>query len=425
MKKKLILLTFASIALSSCGGNSGNAEQEKDKEGNTIVKILFHVNSNTAEGQAYAARLKAFNDAYRNEGIRASGTFKARNSGAGDYDVYLANLQRQGKLHDIITFDAPLCANYADTRLLWDISGEIDEEERNDFITLNRFNGKVYGLPIMESSAGFYYNKVLFRQAGINVDAYTVDNPWTFDQFKDVCRALLNAGITPVDMRYSMTTDETAPYLLYPFIYAAGGDFVSSDGKKATGYFDKQETKNGFQFLKDILTEGYTKNTLKDSDFFAGNVGMLLSSGWTIPQLRRDFTETVPEWGLLPYPQSVTKASANGSWCYGVTNNGVKDKSATMKLLKWMASSESTTEVTKATGMIPSRKSAIPAYDNGSPEKLLYEQLEKTGKARPATVGYSKFSEIFNDIIYQLKEGNVNDIVNNATSTFQRYLNNL
>ena len=98
---------------------------------------------------------------------------------------------------------------------------------------------------------------------------------------------------------------------------------------------------------------------------------MLLSSGWTIPDLDNKYKENFPDrnsWGILPYPQGTEKASATGSWCYGVTDNGVEDKTATMLVFDFLTSAESAVEITNATGMIPARKSVENNYQNGSPE---------------------------------------------------------
>ena len=45
---------------SACGG--GSSESSTDADGNTIVKIMFHVDQKSAEGQAYKKRIDAFND---------------------------------------------------------------------------------------------------------------------------------------------------------------------------------------------------------------------------------------------------------------------------------------------------------------------------------------------------------------------------
>ena len=403
------------------GGNGGGAPSI-DADGNTIVKIMFHVDKSSTEGQAYQKRINAFNAAYKDQKIKAQAVFKARSAGASGYETELQNNQLEGTLADIITFDAPNTAAYASSGLLYDISELIPAEEQEKFFSLNKYDGKLYGLPIQESSAGFYYNKKIFRAAGIDVSGFTAENPWTFEQFKDVCSKLKNHGVVAVDMRLDATKDETAPYLLYPFIYAAGGSFVSDDGYTAKGYYNSQATANGFQFIKDLITAGYTSYAIGATDFFTEKVGMYLSSGWTIPDLDnkyRDNFASRDDWGLLPYPQGAAAASATGSWSYAITNNHHEDKTAAVELLKWMTSAESSEAITNATGMIPARKDVVKNYEVGSPEYTLLKQLELSGKERPVTVAYPTFSTTFNQIVYGLGNGNVSELLNNATNTLQ------
>lgn len=423
---KILSLAMISLLLAGCGGGNPGTP-EVDDNGNTIVKIMFHVDEKSAEGIAYKKLISSFNKQYASEHIKANASFIVRTTGAGDYETSLISLKLDHNLPDIITFDAPNCASYADAEILYDITDSITAEEQADFLSVNKYQNRIYGLPIQESSAGFYYNKNIFRDAGIDVSGYTVDNPWTFDQFKDVCSRLKTKGVTPVDMRLDATKDETGTYLLYPFIYAAGGQFLSEDGLTATGYLDSEKSIKGFQFFKDLLTAQYTSTSIGATDFFTGKVGMYLSSGWTIPELDHNFPNTFPNrdaWGLLPYPKDEKSASATGSWCYGLTDNGIENKEPALKLLKHLTTAESATSVTNATGMIPSRRSCVTNYQPGSPEKVLLDQLDKTGIARPATIGYPVFSTKFLEIIYGLKDTNdVGSLVRTKTASLQEELN--
>ena len=425
----IMLVLMMLLGLVACGDPSDvNGEQPTDKDGNTIVKIMFHVDKSSTEGQAYQKRIDAFNAAYKDQKIKAQAIFKARSAGASGYETELLNNQLEGTLADIITFDAPNTAAYATSGLLYDISSLISAEDQEKFYSLNKYDGKLYGLPIQESSAGFYYNKKIFRDAGIDVSAYSAENPWTFEQFKDVCARLKAHDVTAVDMRLDATKDETAPYLLYPFIYAAGGNFVSNDGYTATGYYNSNETAKGFQFIKDLISEGYTSYAIGATDFFTGKVGMYLSSGWTIPDLDnkyREYFSSRDDWGLLPYPKDVVAASATGSWSYAITNNHHSDKTATLELLKWMTSAESSEAITNATGMIPARKDVVKNYAVGSPEYTLLKQLELSGKERPATVAYPTFSTTFNQVIAGLDNSDVASLLNSATNTLQTEMNRL
>lgn len=418
----LFLTVFASLALMACGGGDTDSV---DEDGNKIVKIMFHVNETSAEGQAYKKRITAFNAAYKDKKIKASASYVARTTGASQYETDLMNRQQEGTLPDIITFDAPNCASYAKSKLLYSLEGLVPQETLDDFITISKYDGKAYGLPIQESSVGFFYNKRIFAAAGIDVSGISVDNPWTFEQFVDVCSRLKNHCQTVVDMRLDATKDETATYMLYSFIHAAGGEFVSEDGYTATGYLNSPATAKGFTFLQNLIKSGYTGYDIGATDFFTGKVAMYLSSGWTIPDLDYKYPDVFPNrdtWGLLPYPKDVAKASATGSWCFGITNNGKSDKSAAAELLLWLTSPESSKAITDATGMIPARKSVETNYAVGSPEYVLYKQLSDTGKARPDTVGYPKFTTIFNQIIAELKDGNVSSILNTKAQSLQAEL---
>ena len=426
---QIFLLVLTALTVISCDG--GEEVAEFDEDGNKIVRIVFHVNETTDEGQAYKKRINAFNLAYKDQKIKATAKFEARTTGVGSFETKLTQQKLEGTLPDIITFDAPNCASYANAELLYKMDGLVPNDVLNDFMSVSTYNNGVYGLPIQESSAGFFYNKKIFAEAGIDVSGYTVDNPWTFDQFMDVCNRLKNFQEShgykkyPVDMRLDATQDEMATYMLYSFIYAAGGDFISADGFTATGYLNSSASADGFRFIQNLVSNGYTGYDIGATDFFNGKIGMYLSSGWTIPQLDKEYREFFPNgrdsWGLLPYPKGTTAASATGSWCFGLTDNG-KAKDAAVELLLWLTSPESSEVITAATGMIPARKSVETNYAINSPEYVLYNQLLKTGKARPATVGYPKFSVIFRQIIAELKSGNVEDILNSKTTALQSEL---
>lgn len=426
MKKRLGLLIATLFMIAGCaGGEAGGDDEEGGSGSGTVtVKVRFHVDLKSAEGIAYQKLITDFNNKYLNEGIKATAVYKARKGSDAAYEQELAKDLMDGTLPDIFTFDAPNCAAYAKEGLLWDFTSELSSTEKAQYMTLNTYNGKVYGLPIQESSAGFYYNKTLFRNAGIDVSGITVDNPWTFNEFKSVCAKLASSGVTPVDMRMD-ATNETGTYLLYPFIYAAGGSFVDETGSIATGYFNSAASKRGFQFLKDLVDAKYTNYGIGSTDFFDGKVGMYLSSGWTIPQLDHDYPKVFPNrdaWGLLPYPQDATRASANGSWSFAIGNNSRKDKTPVVKLLKFLTNKDSSKTITDATGMIPANREVETNYPVNSPEALLYQQLVETSKARPTTVCYPQFSNVFTQVISEMRDGNVSSIVDNKATVLQGYL---
>ena len=155
---------------------------------------------------------------------------------------------------------------------------------------------------------------------------------------------------------------------------------------------------------------------------------MYLSSGWTIPDLDNKYPATFPNrdaWGLLPYPKDVKAASANGSWSFAVGDNGRKDKTPVIKLLKYLTNPTSSKTITDATGMIPANNKVETSYAPNSPEDILIQQLQKTSIARPTTVGYPQFSSAFRQVISGLNSEGVSSLVDKQAAVLQNDLNKL
>lgn len=424
--KKFILAPLAALtlgALTGCGGS------DVDYNDNTKLKIRFHVDIGSVEGMAYSQIINDFNRE-NEDGIKVTATFVARSAGDTTYDLELQRDMKNGTLPDIITFDAPKCAEYASYGYFYDLTNQFSATEKAKFVTLNTYKGRLYGIPIQESSAGIYYNKRYFQEAGIDVSDITVDSPWDYARFKSVCASLKarHPSVVPAVMRFKDNNSEMATYLLYPFIYASGGGFVDETGKQASGIFNSAASIRGYQFLRDLYDAGYTDYKVEEQSFYKGEAAMLLSSGWTIP-LMKDYTTTFPDdrnsWGLLPYPKDVTRASANGSWSYAIGNNPRTDKTNVVKLLKYITSAKSSKKITNATGMIPANVDAQETYPANSAEDVLLQQLEKTSIKRPDTVGYRQFSDTFRMVISSLGSEDVATLVNNKATYLQSELDKI
>lgn len=424
----VLLAAAMSVTFFACKKND---EPETDASGNTIVKIMVHVAEQSAEGKAYKQVTDSFNvsETAKSNKIKVRVEYKPRSNSATGYETELINMMNNGNLPDIITFDAPNTWSYADAGILKDITEFISEDTQSDFfeISKNTYEGRLYGLPIQESSAGIYYNKALFRKAGVlsEVEGMTADNAWTFEKFESICQKLKSQCDLPIDLQLYKASDETATYLLYPLILAQGGSFLSADGMTATGYLDSQATKAAFQKIRNWVNNGYTSYDASDVGFYTGKYAMYLSSGWSIPEIENQYSQQLgDDWGILPYPKGTSSASATGSWSFGMTTQTKSAEKAAI-VLEWLVSADSSVTITNATGMIPARQSAIDkkAYQPGSPEYILYDQLIKTGKTRPGTVAYPEFTSAFQSIVNDLRNNNdVNAVVSTQTSSLQNNL---
>ncbi|MDD6684438.1 MAG: extracellular solute-binding protein [Lachnospiraceae bacterium] len=79
-----------------------------------------------------------------------------------------------------------------------DLTPYIDEDWKNSIDEncwdVNSRDGKIYGAPISKQVIGYFYNKELFEQAGIDKPADT------WDEFFQDCDKLKAAGVTPLSM---------------------------------------------------------------------------------------------------------------------------------------------------------------------------------------------------------------------------------
>ncbi|QIA63463.1 extracellular solute-binding protein [Vibrio astriarenae] len=84
----------------------------------------------------------------------------------------------------------------ADAGLLEDMTGysaTLNDELSQAGMNAFRIDDKQYGAPYMVSQVGFWYNKKLFKQAGVDGDSIK-----TWDQFLTAVEQLKAAGITPI-----------------------------------------------------------------------------------------------------------------------------------------------------------------------------------------------------------------------------------
>ena len=121
------------------------------------------------------------------------------------FQVAELRLRSKDKGVDLVYVDAPLVASYASRGFLSDV-GSVDTSTLvQTSVDAGKYGGKQYALPINNSAQVLFYNKALFKAAGItppdgltagqsasqkDIDALASGKRWTWEQIADAAKKL-------------------------------------------------------------------------------------------------------------------------------------------------------------------------------------------------------------------------------------------
>ena len=283
---------------------------------------------------------------------------------------------------------------YYNGGVLLDLTPFMEEAARADFfpsVIANRMvNGKIYGLPYEVEPMAMYYSVEAFAEAWLTEK----DVPKTWDELLTVAKKLTN------EKRFGVLF-ETSPgyyqnFTWYPFLWEAGGDFQTADGKSA---FNSPATVQALKFWQDAVNMGVApRKPLGGGGWDAvpnigsGYCAMQNVGIWAIAQLR----EGAPnfKYGIfrLPTPPGGKYLTIGGGWAFVANAKGSNPKAAG-EFCAWALGSMKPDSVdrivdwcTKAKSDMPPRKSALEAgkaaFDSGF-LKTFTDEIYPGARAEP------------------------------------------
>jgi multiple sugar transport system substrate-binding protein len=168
--------------------------------------------------------------------------------------------------------------------------------------------GRHMGVPLDIHTIGMFYNRALFRKAGIVDAAGEPKPPRTREEYVDALHRLTN----PAEGSYgqAMTWLRTNAYT---YIRQWGGDILTPDGSRVI--LDQPEAARGMQFAVDLIEkEKVIMPPEKLSSFGGaivgfrqGKLGLVFEGIYYLPELRR---QTDLDYGAAPVPQMGPKFAA-------------------------------------------------------------------------------------------------------------------
>ena len=419
------IATVAALSLTGCSNNS-----QSGSSNNKNVTMWVHFSNTDPEGKALQKNINDFNKENKH-GYKAKVQYIPRSGSGGGYEDKINAALNSGSLPDVLTLDAPNTAAYAHSKIIQPIGKYISNKGDilPSVIKQGTYDKKLYAVGYSESSVGFYYNKKMFKEAGIkDSEIATLQHPWTWTQFKDICKRLKNHFHEPAINMNLNDHSEMALYSLAPFVWSAGGSITNPAGTKAVGYFNSKQTTSAFQLIQDMVKDGYTTISPKDKGFETGKYAMMMTGTWEIQTLNNQYKNL--KWGVMPYPVSPAthkSVSPTGAWQYAMSS-AAKNKKAAGALINFLMSKKAIYRSNMKTSGLPVRKSvAKMMLPKVNPQmRFFIKQNQTTGHPRPVLVNYPQVTRTFADTVQNVtlykKNPNVQRVMNSQAKVIQKYL---
>ena len=180
------------------------------------------------------------------------------------------------------------------------IQRDRDEVDLDDFFegTLDacRVDGRYYGLPVQAYPWGFYYNRSLFKAAGLEPP----DRNWTWQgKFLDAAKRLTRTR--PDGSKQYGCVMPTNLSSILRLMTSNGGNMFNEDCTRCV--FNSPETRQAVQFVYDLVVSHKVAPMPGEQDgqllFTAGKAGMLPALRSRVPTFR---TQLAFEWDAGPTP---------------------------------------------------------------------------------------------------------------------------
>lgn len=248
---------------------------------------------------------------------------------------------------DIMMLDASSASLFINNGVLADLTPLIEKDPEfklDDFfpnvVDIARRGDALYAIPQDFTPMVMYYNKRVFDAAGVPYPKAG----WTFDDFLQTAKKLT----TPT--QYGFALQNWMPGWIM-WIWNKGGDVVSPDGKRSSGYLDGPKSVEAVQFLADLVTKHKVAPSLSQmasmgvDPFANAQAAMTVSGHWAMigyanapkdkngkPKITWDDLGVVELPHNTPHPQTVMYESG-----FAIGRN-CKQKDLAWKFVKYMTS---------------------------------------------------------------------------------------
>src|SRR5437667_3199777 len=230
-------------------------------------------------------------------------------------------------------------------------------------------DAKVFAIPWYADARAAFYRTDVFKKAGIEArDAFA--NWGSFKQAMQKINGTEIGGKKIAALGYPGKNDWNVVHNLAPWIWNAGGDVLSSDGKRSA--INSTESVQAIVYYTSFAAEGLVPRGALEKDsgqiesgFFNGQYAVIFTGPWILKQMRTPKakggqleTVTAANFGIAPYPAGLKGNQTFFSGSDLAIMKSSKNKREAWKLLAYLTGRDSQVSFSKMSGMLPTRLDA-------------------------------------------------------------------
>jgi sn-glycerol 3-phosphate transport system substrate-binding protein len=258
--------------------------------------------------------------------------------------------------------------------------------------------GKIWSVPFQRSTIIMYYNKDMFKKAGLNPNK----PPQTWDELVKDAKKLTTKKHWGI-----MIPSSGYPYWIFQALVKENGKvLMSKDGKKT--YFNDKKVVEALQFWKDLSTKYHVMpkgvidwGTLREK-FLEGKTAIMWTSTGNLSAVKKNATFN---FGVAMLPRHIMRGTPTGGGNFYIFKNTTpKERKAALKFIKFMTSPEISAKWSIATGYIGTSKAAyntpaLKSYVKSfPPAKVARDQL-KYATAELSTYQSARVRKLLDDAL--------------------------
>jgi len=380
MKKKLatmlILALTGTMVLGACGSKEDDGKTSDGK-----VKVRFASWDEAEDVDAQQATVDKFNAEHDDIEV----TLEAY---GGEFDTKISAGMGSNDMPDVMyMWNYPAYAQGLEPLDSY-IEKEGEDYKKNFYDTLwnyNSYDGSTYGIPIGFTTHALFYNKDIFKEAGVAEPT----NDWTWDDVKAAAKTITEKCDGKKGFSFQMKPD---PYDYEMYLWSNGTAYVNDAGE-LEGNLNSDKAKEVFKMFQEMEKDEYAVATEKSGtdEFRSGNTAMYVYGSWSINTLKEDGVN----FGVVNIPSFGTQPSVSILSSSGISmSKDSKNKEAAWEFIKFWTSEEMNKE---RIGMeLPVLYSVVESEGiMDQPEYApFYTMLEQSSDYTPASFIYESWSEL-------------------------------